>query len=37
MYRHIRFAATPLGENRLEINYKSFGSVRLAGSSPKDL
>ena len=25
VYRHIRFADTPLGPNRLEINYKSFG------------
>jgi hypothetical protein len=25
VYRHIRFAPTDLGENRLEINYKSFG------------
>jgi len=24
VYRHIRFAGTPLGPNRLEINYKSF-------------
>ena len=24
VYRHIRFASTPLGPNRLEINYKSF-------------
>src|SRR3954454_20141265 len=24
VYRHIRFADTPLGPNRLEINYKSF-------------
>ena len=36
VYRHIRFAATPLGENRLEINYKSFGEDPASRTDPKE-
>jgi hypothetical protein len=34
IYLHIRFADTPLGSNRLEINYKSFGEDRPAAPTP---
>ena len=34
VYRHIRFAATPLGPNRLEINYKSFGEDPASTTDP---
>jgi hypothetical protein len=36
VYRHIRFAATPLGENRLEINYKSFGEDPASRTDPQE-
>ena len=34
VYRHIRLAPTPLGDNRLEINYKSFGEDPIRASDP---
>jgi hypothetical protein len=36
VYRHIRFAATPLGANRLEINYKSFGEDPASRTDPRE-
>ena len=36
VYRHIRFASTPLGENRLEINYKSFDEDPASRTDPTD-
>jgi hypothetical protein len=36
VYRHIRFAATPLGENRLEINYKSFHEDPASRTNPPE-
>jgi hypothetical protein len=36
VYRHIRFAPTSLGENRLEINYKSFGEDPASRTDPAD-
>ena len=34
VYRHIRFADTPLGPNRLEINYKSFAEDPASRTDP---
>ena len=34
VYRHIRFEATPLGPNRLEINYKSFDEDPASKTDP---
>ena len=34
VYRHIRFEATPLGPNRLEINYKSFAEDPYSKTDP---
>ena len=34
VYRHIRFDATPLGPNRLEINYKSFDEDPVQQDQP---
>ncbi len=34
IYRHARFAATPLGQNRLEIDYKSFAEDPLSQTAP---
>jgi len=34
VYRHIRFDATPLGPNRLEINYKSFEEDPYSKTNP---
>jgi hypothetical protein len=36
VYRHIRLAPTPLGPNRLEINYKSFGEDPASRSDPTE-
>ena len=36
VYRHIRFADTPLGPNRLEINYKSFGEDPASRTDPRE-
>jgi hypothetical protein len=36
VYRHIRFADTPLGTNRLEINYKSFGEDPDSRTDPSE-
>jgi hypothetical protein len=36
VYRHIRFADTPLGPNRLEINYKSFGEDPASRTDPTE-
>src|SRR3954452_21006081 len=36
VYRHIRFADTPLGPNRLEINYKSFGEDPASRADPTE-
>jgi hypothetical protein len=34
IYRHIRFAATPLGPDRLEIDYKSFAQDPVHRTAP---
>jgi hypothetical protein len=36
VYRHIRLAPTPLGENRLEINYKVFDEDPASRTDPTD-
>ena len=36
VYRHIRFDPTPLGPNRLEINYKSFGEDPDSRTDPPE-
>ena len=36
VYRHIRFAPTSLGDNRLEINYKSFGEDPDSRTDPPE-
>lgn len=36
VYRHIRFAPTSLGDNRLEINYKSFREDPVSRTDPAD-
>jgi hypothetical protein len=36
VYRHIRFADTTLGPNRLEINYKSFGEDPDSKTDPQE-
>ena len=36
IYRHIRFAPTPLGRDRLEIDYKDFAADPLHTTDPAD-
>jgi hypothetical protein len=36
VYRHIRLAPTPLGDYRLEINYKSFGEDPASRTDPME-
>jgi hypothetical protein len=36
VYRHIRLAPTPLGDNRLEINYKSFSEDPASRTDPAE-
>ena len=36
VYRHMRFAATPLGDNRLEINYKSAAEDPISTTDPSE-
>lgn len=36
IYRHIRLDATPLGANRLEIDYKSFDGDPMSKTNPSD-
>lgn len=36
VYRHMRFASTPLGDNRLEINYKSATEDPISTTDPAE-
>ncbi|MGI5133040.1 N,N-dimethylformamidase beta subunit family domain-containing protein [Pseudonocardia sp. CA-107938] len=36
VYRHMRFAPTPLGDNRLEINYKSAAEDPVSRTDPTE-
>jgi hypothetical protein len=36
VYRHIRFASSPLGDDRLEINYKSFDEDPASHTDPPE-
>lgn len=35
-YRHMRFGSTPLGPDRLEIDYKSFHEDPMSATNPMD-
>jgi hypothetical protein len=36
IYRHMRFEPSPLGENRVEVDYKNFGEDPMSTIDPKD-